>query len=280
MKRQDLRIRDPFVLTDKENGKYYLYGTTDFPTPDYPNGRNTFSVYVSEDLEEFDGPYTVFDGRKSGFWATLDYWAAEVRFYCGKYYLFGSFRADGVRRATQILSADSPLGPFAPISDLPQTPSEEDCLDGTLWVEDGKPYLVYCHEWLQAYDGEICAVELSRDLSRRIGEPFCLFKASEHPCVTFFTERDGKKCYVTDGPFLFQENGKLKMIWSSFIDGEYAVLESCSDKIKGAWSHLSPKFSKNGGHSMLFTDLKGKKKLALHCPNTDQMERPVFLDVE
>ena len=29
IKRQDLRIRDPFILTDKENGCYYMYGTTD-----------------------------------------------------------------------------------------------------------------------------------------------------------------------------------------------------------------------------------------------------------
>ena len=29
IKRQDLRIRDPFILTDFENKCYYMYGTTD-----------------------------------------------------------------------------------------------------------------------------------------------------------------------------------------------------------------------------------------------------------
>ncbi len=27
MKREDINIRDPFILTDRENGVYYLYGT-------------------------------------------------------------------------------------------------------------------------------------------------------------------------------------------------------------------------------------------------------------
>ena len=27
-KKEDIRIRDPFIYTDKENGCYYMYGTT------------------------------------------------------------------------------------------------------------------------------------------------------------------------------------------------------------------------------------------------------------
>ena len=29
MKTCDIRIRDPYVLTDTDAGRYYLYGTTD-----------------------------------------------------------------------------------------------------------------------------------------------------------------------------------------------------------------------------------------------------------
>ncbi|UKI17739.1 MAG: hypothetical protein L6V80_06255 [Bacteroidales bacterium] len=46
---------------------------------------------------------------------------------------------------------------------------DEMALDGTLWVEDGKPYMVYCHEWVQVMDGEMKVVELTRDLSAREG---------------------------------------------------------------------------------------------------------------
>ena len=110
MKKDNIRIRDPFVLADPHSNCYYLYGTTDLGT-DPNRSPESFSVYRSADLETFEGPFPVFEGRN--FWGTIDYWAAEVHFYRGKYYLFGSFKADGKCRATQILRADSPMGPFA-----------------------------------------------------------------------------------------------------------------------------------------------------------------------
>ena len=36
------------------------------------------------------------------------------------------------------------------------------CLDGTLWVEDGKPYMIYCHEWVETVDGEMDLGEFGR----------------------------------------------------------------------------------------------------------------------
>ena len=143
LKREDIRIRDPFVLPDAEKGIYYLYGTT--ALGEGIAAGASFSAYTSRDLEHFEGPFVVFDGKASGFWADRDYWAPEVHVWRGKYYLFGSFIAPGRRRGTQILRSDSPLGPFAPFTDGPATPAGWECLDGTLWAEDGKPYLVFCH---------------------------------------------------------------------------------------------------------------------------------------
>ena len=90
MKKDNIRIRDPFVLADPHSNCYYLYGTTDLGT-DPNRSPESFSVYRSADLETFEGPFPVFEGRN--FWGTIDYWAAEVHFYRGKYYLFGSFKA-------------------------------------------------------------------------------------------------------------------------------------------------------------------------------------------
>ena len=280
LKKQDIRIRDPFIYVDRKNGKYYMYGTTKLDIPDSLVAGSCFAVYVSTDLENFEGPFVIFDGEKENFWATCDYWAPELHEYKGKYYLFASFKAEGKMRATQILVSDSLLGPFKPISDKPQTPSEHMCLDGTLWVEDGVPYLVYCHEWVQIYEGEICAVRLSDDLTTPIGEPKVLFKASQSPYAYSFKEKDGKKCYVTDGPYLFKENGKLNLIWSSFDKNlNYAVLTATSDGLFKEWTHLPPKYDFDGGHSMIFFDLNGKKKISLHAPNDAPNERAQFLDI-
>lgn len=55
MKRTDINIRDPFVLV--KDGKYYMYGSRGETVWGLADG---FDVYVSKDLEEFDGPYEVF----------------------------------------------------------------------------------------------------------------------------------------------------------------------------------------------------------------------------
>lgn len=276
LKREDIRIRDPFILT--ENGKYYMYGTTNLGKG--LDAKDKFSVYFSTDLENFEGPFLIFDGEKEDFWADCDYWAAEVWKYDGKFYLFGSFKSETHCRATQILVSESPLGPFKVLSEEARTPREWECLDGTLWVEDGIPYMVFCHEWLQCEDGEIVAVQLKPDLSGIVGEPFMLFKASDNPYVESFSGPAGAHCRVTDGPFLYRENGRLNMIWSSFSGDKYAVLEASAESLRGKWNHYKSRFSFDGGHAMIFTDLKGKKYFSLHHPNVPPCERPVFIPYE
>ncbi len=276
LKRDELRIRDPFILTDTEAGCYYMYGTINLK----PGGYGTFpifSVCKTYDLENFEEPRVIFDAKKSGFWADRDFWAPEVHKYGGKYYLFGSCKAEGKHRATHIFVCDTPDGEYKSLSDTPITPPEWDCLDGTLFVEDDIPYMVFCHEWTQVKDGEMCALPLSGDLSRAVGDPIVLFKASDNPAVG--PTKHGIGNYVTDGPFLYRENNKVKMIWSSFFDGRYLVLEAESDSLCGKWTHKGSKFDFDGGHSMLFTSLEGKRMMTLHSPNTIDLERAVFFEI-
>ena len=271
--RAEIRIRDPFILTDREQGCYYMYGTTALSDASLRAG-SSFSVYRSYDLETFEEPKVIFDGAAAGFWADRDYWAPEVHLWQGKYYLFGSFKAEGRHRATQILVSDTPDGTFVPLTDRPATPEGWECLDGTFWVEGETPYLVFSHEWKQVKDGEIWAVALTEDLRGWAGEPKLLFRASDNPYVT---ELPGHpECYVTDGPFLFREGGKLRMIWSSFYGERYLVLEAESDGILGPWTHFGSRYDFDGGHAMLFDDLNGVRKISLHRPNTALYERAAF----
>ncbi len=278
LKRQDIRIRDPFILTDKENGCYYMYGTTDLCRGSLEAG-NTFSVYKTRDLENFEEPKVVVDGAKLNFWADRDFWAPEVHRYGGKYYLLGSCKADGKCRATHIFVCDTPDGEFVPVSEAPATPADWWCLDGTLWVENGVPYMVFCHEWAQIIEGTVCAMPLTADLSAPAGEPVLLFKATDNPDVEIVHGRnfDG---YVTDAPFLYREDGKLRMIWSSKACGHYAVLlaESETGSVLGPWHHFGNCFDFDGGHAMIFETLEGKRMMALHSPNTRNDERASFFE--
>lgn len=272
LKRNNLRIRDPFILTDKENNCYYMYGTTALRQDTFYTG-NSFSVYKTYDLENFYEPKIIFDGTKHNFWADRDFWAAEVHKYNEKYYLFGSCKSETRHRGTHIFVCDTPDGEFVPLSELPVTPSDWECLDGTLYVEDGTPYIVFCHEWTQVKDGEMCAMPLTNDLSHSAGSPFLLFHASDNPST------GGKSGnFITDGPFLYKENGMLKLLWSNSCQGKYQVLEAESTSIHGVWTHRSGKFDFDGGHAMLFTRLDGKRMISLHKPNTINSERAFFYE--
>ncbi|MBH1939979.1 family 43 glycosylhydrolase [Mobilitalea sibirica] len=291
----EINIRDPFVLPYE--GKYYMYGTRGATCWGECDG---FDVYVSEDLTLWSDPIEAFH-KPEGFWADRNYWAPEVHYYNGSFYAFVSFKSQDRCRGTQILKSDSPTGPFLLHSDGPVTPSDWECLDGTLYVDnDGQPYMVFCHEWVQVKDGEVCAILLSSDLKKAISEPILLFKASEPHWSRGV--KNGPN-YVTDGPFLYQpdnsyRNGPLNttankskkdtfnkplvMLWSSFSDDGYAqaIARSESGKITGPWTHDEQLlYSKDGGHGMLFHTFEGQLYLTLHTPNVTLKEHPIFIPV-
>lgn len=278
---EDIRIRDPFILPVEKENLYYLYGTTDKHCRD---GLATgFDCYTSKDLRNWTGPHPVFRPGED-FWSDRNFWAPEVHLYGGKYYMFASFKAERVPRGTQILVADSPQGPFKVHSPKPVTPPDWESLDGTLFVDDeGFSWMVFCHEWVQVGDGEICAVQLSSDLKEPIGEPILLFSASEAPWVYDPQSAAEKDRLITDGPFLHTtRDGSLVMLWSSFSRGKYmtGIAMSLTGQIDGPWVQQSkPVFSKDGGHAMLFRTFSGQLIMCLHSPNKGPFERVKLLTV-
>ena len=274
MKLCDIHIRDPFIIN--ENGKYYMYGSRMIERCNEVGfGAD---VYVSTDFENWQEKAAFTP--PADFWATRDFWAPEVHKYRGKYYMFISLCAEGHNRGTQILVSDSPEGPFKVHSDGPVTPREWMCLDGTLYVDKkGKPYMVFCHEWVQVGDGEMCAIPLTDDLKSACGQPRLLFKASQP--VWSDGIREGK--YVTDGPFMYTtKNGRLMMTWSSFHKGAYCVGMAYSDngEIDGNWTHDERMlFENDGGHGMIF-DKDGKLYFIFHSPNSAPDERAHYIEIE
>jgi arabinan endo-1,5-alpha-L-arabinosidase len=274
----DIRIRDPFILTDITSKTYFLYGTTDENV--WEGQAVGFNAYKSTDLETWEGPFQVFQPA-ADFWADRHFWAPEVFYHHEKYYMFASFKAEGVCRGTQILVSDNPLGPFIPNSKEPVTPRDWECLDGTLYIDESQqPWIIYCHEWLQVHDGEICAQRLTDDLLTAVGEPIVLFKASD---AAWTVPVRGETDYVTDGPFLYDDKqGRLQMLWSSRSKNGYAVgiARSESGRILGPWvQDPEPLIDQDGGHAMIFHTFEQELKLTIHSPNRTPSERPVFLNV-
>lgn len=287
-----LYCRDPFIVADKASKTYYLYRSSTTA-----EGLGGVEVFRSKDLKEWRGPERVFTVPADNF-LTGTVWAPEVHEYKGKWYLFATLNTDKrwaedvegwpafTYRGTQVFRADSPAGPFLPLGKDVTTPKEFMALDGTLWVEDGVPYMVFCHEWVQVVDGTYEVMPLKDDLSGAAGEPVVLFKASDAKWTTggsvWKDESGERKSYVSDGPFLYRTSGgELLMLWSSFR-GSYcvALARSESGKLSGPWTcDDEPIFSGDGGHSMLFKDFKGNLNLVFHQPNSG-FSHPVILPVK
>lgn len=283
LKGKDIQIRDPFVLPLEEAGKYYLFGSTDKNI--WGPGMG-FDAYVSDDLLNWEGPHPVFR-PPADFFSDANFWAPEVYAYAGRYYMFATFRRkDNNRLGTAVLASDRPLGPFEPLSEGPVTPEAWSSLDGSLFVDEaGDPWMVFCHEWQQIGDGQVCAVRLAPDLSRAEGEPATLFSASEAPWTTpFLSPRYPDTVnYVTDGPYLFRgDEGELYMLWASFIDNTYALGVAKSESgVLGPWTHQPEAlYRDDGGHGMVFRLFDGRSALAIHAPNRTPEERPLFLEIK
>ena len=279
MKLENIRIRDPFILPD--NGKYYLYGTTRMPEDGFAEGNFGFDVYVSSDLSEFSGPIAVFDQAES-FFGVSDYWAPEVYRIGNSYYMLASFKGGEGLHGVGILKAESPLGPFIPHSEMPITPKDWAAIDGTLYYEGGKPYMIFVHEWSQIIDGTMCYAELSSDLTHFVSKPETMFAASANPYGRPSVMRSGKEGYITDGPCMYKtELGDLLMLWSMKGERGYieCVYKSDNGTLFGEFVPDTLLYGDGGGHGMIFKTHEGKEKFVLHTPNTRGLERAKIFDL-
>ena len=278
LKTEDVRIRDPFIYADHQTKTYYMYAAL----------HCGVGVYASRDLTCWKQRPPVLELPESDDIHTV--WAPEMHEYKGKYYLFvtltykkklpvkkpvsqGNWPEMHVR-GTHVFHADSPLGPFKPFKKASHTPEGWMALDGTLFVEEDTPYMVFCHEWVQTIDGTMDYIPLKDDLSDTVGKPQLMFRASSAPGARQGPEQ-GK---ITDGCFLYRSprSGRLFMIWSTFIVGKgYSVVltHSKSGTIRGPWKSQELIYAEDGGHGMLFTSFDNHLMMALHQPNGRGKER-------
>lgn len=264
-----IRLSDPFIMADKKTSTYYMTGTGGF-------------LWKSRDLRKWTGPYQVAKPDPASWMGESPMiWAAEIHEYKGKYYYFATFtnrniKIDTVkgnvieRRACHVLVSDTPDGPYVPMKDSIYLPANRPTLDATFWIDsDGKPYMIYCHEWLQNWNGTIEKIQLKADLSGTIGEGKILFRASDSPWSREKDENGNHKPNkVTDGPYVFRTRmGKLGMIWTSWVYDVYTqgVAYSKSGTLNGPWlQEKDPITPPNFGHGMLFHTFDGKLLMAIH----------------
>ena len=289
----DLSMSDPYIFANPADRTYYLTSS---------GGR----MYKSKDLVMWEGPYNVIDIK--GLWLEKAGFAAAAEIHkIGKYYYYAgtwSDHSDLIQQIprrynvphnqTYLLRSDKPEGPYVSFAVEPgydYQPRNWDCIDGTLYEENGKVYMVFVHEWTQLIDGTMDYIELSPDLSYTVSEhPVTMFRASENPSVmemnsngeaTFGMKMPG---WVTDGPQMFRTaTGKLGMLWSSWGKERYiqCVCYSESGTIAGPWIQESEPFlADNSGHGMLFRTFEGKLIYVVHHSEGNGPRKPQYWNVD
>ena len=287
----DLSMSDPFIIPDPETQTYYLTST---------GGR----LYKSKDLIWWEGPYNIINTEDS--WLKGMPAAAEIHKIGDWYYYAGTWndhsdliqqvprRYNVPHNQTILLRSKNIEGPYEIFTEdrnYDYQPREWDCIDGTLYEENGKIYMIFVHEWTQIIDGTMDYIELSSDLSKTISEwPVTLFRATENPSVkemnsigeaTFGRKLPG---WVTDGPQMFRtQTGKLGMLWSGWGDERYLQLVCYSESgtIDGPWvQEPKPFLGNNSGHGMLFRTFEGKLIYLGHHVEGNGPRKPQYWNVD
>ena len=287
----DLSMSDPFIIPDPETQTYYLTST---------GGR----LYKSKDLVWWEGPYNIINTEDS--WLKGMPAAAEIHKIGDWYYYAGTWndhsdliqqvprRYNVPHNQTILLRSKNIEGPYEIFTEdrnYDYQPREWDCIDGTLYEENGKIYMIFVHEWTQIIDGTMDYIELSSDLSKTISEwPVTLFRATENPSVkemnslgeaTFGRKLPG---WVTDGPQMFRtQTGKLGMLWSGWGDERYLQLVCYSESgtIDGPWvQEPKPFLGNNSGHGMLFRTFEGKLIYLVHHVEGNGPRKPQYWNVD
>ena len=249
--------RDPFILV-YENA-YYLYKR---------GCEDDVLCYKSTDLENWSDAKIVLKNENPDYTSDM-FFAPECHYYNGNFYIITSCKSKEYGVDTiSVYKAEKPWGSFKPIA-YGITPKDDDYIDGTLYVENGKPYLIFSKGFLKKDKiGRMMLAELSPDLTKLAEEPKTLFYADT---PLWSDDR------VAEAPFILKKGNVLYMLWSNYVNHKYVIALARSENgIKGPWLHekdvLYKEDEKNGllegGHAMVFTALDKKEYITYHSPNT------------
>ena len=306
---QDIRtdlewLADESVICD--NGKYYMAASTNWGKK-FGKNEYAWEVFEAKDLIGFGSKadmkeYCIMSTEEfaatpgvSTYTAKLP-WAPELQKFGDYYYITTTYicTAHGVKndrdsgrtngmgnshRTLAIFRSTSPTSGWevwCPHIDAPMTGTNTtwDLIDGIIYYEDGKPYMVASHEWTSqtaAAGGSFAYVQLKDDLSG-VAEG-----AEWHEM--FYAKQTGVAgtSGTTDGPYLYKNSkGELLMLWSAHEAG-YCVLQtkSSNGKLNGTWSRSATKYLYNrdrsgmnidgvsGGHPGLVQTPEGQLYLTL-----------------
>ena len=275
-------IGDPFVLK-AENGVYYMYCTS------APNG---FYCWKSEDLVHWTDRKLCYV-RQTDSWCVDCFWAPEVYFYEGKYYMFYTAKNRGKSLRIGLAVSDSPDGMFEDTKNAPFWDPGYAVIDANvLFDEDGSKYLFYSRDCSENMEGgiwksEIYGIRLSDDLLSVKGEAVKLISPEQQ------WEKASGNTWWNEGPEVIIHQNKYYLTYSAncFASPSYSIGYAVSDMPLGPYVKASEnpiltsglrKDVSGPGHHSFTVSPDGTQLWAVYHSHTDPLnpsgDRKVNID--
>ncbi len=212
----DVSVADPFIL--KDNGIYYLYGTT--------YDADGFSVYTSTDMVHWTRRGLCWK-KTSSTWAQGEFWAPEVMKAGSTYYFYYTGHNPAInRRNICVASSSSPLGPFIDVT-TPLLPTDYPYIDGHPYQDPitGKRYLFAVRD--SSAPSAIVVTELA--------EPPIASTGVLKDVMTVSQAWEGS---WVEAPFIIRHNNWYYMMYSArwFWESEYSVGYATASSPMGPWT--------------------------------------------
>lgn len=236
---------DPFVW--QHEGIYYAVGTG--PVPDRSDSKlaelRAFPLLRSHDFvnwESIGGALRVPDFAVGG-----DFWAPEVAFDNGKFYLYYSVSTEGLNHKLRVAVSSSPEGPFEDVGLLmPHSDDVPFAIDAHPFRDDdGQWYLFYARDFLDQENGLFAgtALVVDRLLNMTIlaGEEKVVVRARNN-WTLFKAQREmyGKilDWHTLEGPFVRKHEGEYFCFYSGgcYENESYGVDYAVGSSVMGPYA--------------------------------------------
>jgi beta-xylosidase len=257
------------------DGNYYCYATS---------AVDGFKAWISEDLVNWQELGYVYK-RNDHSWGIEDFWAPEVVYYKGKYYMHYSARwGKNMSLRIGVAAADSPSGPFVDVFNQPMFDLGYAAIDGHVFFdEDGRKYFYYARDCSEnivdgRHESHLYVAELNDDLVSFQDEPRLITKPEQE-----WEQHSGPEWLWNEGPFVLKYDHRYYLMYSAnfYAGRDYSVGYAVAEHPLGPFvkaAHNPILFSPNGeisgpGHNSVTTSPDGQELFIVYHIHTDP-QRP------
>ncbi len=224
---------DPFVLLHAD--VYYAYGTG----VTAPGSNRVFEVLTSNDLVHWRSLGHALEPLGAEF---TDYWAPEVAFANGKFYLYYSAGMGDAGHRLRVAVSGQPEGPFID-SGVNLTPDEPFAIDASPFQDDdGQWYLYFARDFLDGQrPGTGLSVAKLEEMTRLSTQVHTVLRASQD-WQLYARQREmyGQVLdwHTLEGAFVVKREGRYYCFYSggAWTNLSYGVSYAVADHPLGPWS--------------------------------------------